>query len=99
MNAPLDKRTRTNMTSKGQVLIPKDVRDAIGLVPGQPVDVRVNDRGEAVVTPAPLAPRDETPEARSARIMAALARASLRHRTGRSTQEHMRELRGDEPLP
>jgi AbrB family looped-hinge helix DNA binding protein len=99
MNAPLDKRTRTNMTSKGQVLIPKDVRDAIGLVPGQPVDVGVNDRGEAVVLPASAVVRDESPEERGARIMAALARASLRHRTGRSTEEHMRELRGDEPLP
>jgi AbrB family looped-hinge helix DNA binding protein len=99
MKVPLDKRTRTNMTSKGQVLIPKDVRDAIGLVPGQPVDVGVNDRGEAVVLPAAAVARNETPEERSARIMAALARASLRHRTGRSTEEHMRELRGDEPLP
>lgn len=97
MNAPLDKRTRTNMTSKGQVLIPKDVRDAIGLVPGQPVDVGVNDRGEVVVV-RPAA-RIETPAERSARIMAALAEASLRHRTGRSTEQHMRELRGDEPLP
>lgn len=98
MNAPLDKRTRTNMTSKGQVLIPKDVRDAIGLVPGQPVDVGVNDRGEAVVV-RPAVMRDETPAERSARIMAALDEASLRHRTGRSTEQHMRELRGDEPLP
>jgi AbrB family looped-hinge helix DNA binding protein len=98
MNAPLDKLTRTNMTSKGQVLIPKDVRDAIGLVPGQPVNVGLNDRGEAVVEPAPATPH-ETPEERSARIMAALARASLRHRTGRPVDEMMAELRGSERLP
>ena len=52
MPARLEKRTRTNMTSKGQVLIPKDVRDLIGLKPGSPVDVGVNDRGEAVVVPS-----------------------------------------------
>lgn len=98
MNAPLDKRTATNMTSKGQVLIPKDVRDAIGLVPGRPVMVGVNDRGEAVVLPVAKG-ADETPQERSARIMAALDRASVIHRTGRSTEEMMRELRGDDPLP
>lgn len=98
MNAPIDKRTTTNMTSKGQVLIPKDVRDAIGLVPGRPVDVGMNDQGQAVIVPAALR-TDETAEQRSARIMAAFARASRVHRTGRPTAEMMRELRGDEPLP
>ncbi|MHA6722594.1 AbrB/MazE/SpoVT family DNA-binding domain-containing protein [Sphingomonas sp. RS2018] len=98
MNAPADIRARTNMTSKGQVLIPKDVRDAIGLVPGGPVDVGLNDRGEAVVVPVATAVA-ETPEERSARIMAAFAAGARRHRTGRNTDEMMRELRGDEPLP
>ena len=98
MNAPADIRARTNMTSKGQVLIPKDVRDAIGLVPGCPVDVGLNDRGEAVVVPV-TKPVVETPEQRSARIMAAFARGRAIHATGRSTDEMMRELRGDEPLP
>ncbi|KQN26522.1 hypothetical protein ASE86_10515 [Sphingomonas sp. Leaf33] len=98
MNAPADIRARTNMTSKGQVLIPKDVRDAIGLVPGAPVDVGINDRGEAVVLPV-VKPTVETPDERSARIMAAFDRARLKHRTGRSTADIMRDLRGDEPLP
>ena len=97
MNAPV-RWTTTNMTSKGQVLIPKGVRDALGLVPGGRVDVGMNDRGEAVVVPTPV-PRAETPEERSARIMAAFARASLRHRTGRSVDEMMAEIRGNEPLP
>ncbi|PKP90869.1 MAG: AbrB family transcriptional regulator [Alphaproteobacteria bacterium HGW-Alphaproteobacteria-16] len=99
MNAPLDKRTRTNMTSKGQVLIPKGVRERIGLTPGGPVEVGINDRGEAVVVPVQAVSRDETAQQRSARIMAALATASARHRTGRNPDEMMAELRGGEPLP
>jgi AbrB family looped-hinge helix DNA binding protein len=98
MNAPIDVRAVTNMTSKGQVLIPKDVRDAVGLVPGEPVKVGLNDRGEAVVLPN-AARRDETPDQRVDRLMAALDRARLVHRTDRNTEDIMRDLRGDEPLP
>lgn len=98
MNAPLDKRMTTNMTSKGQVLIPKDVREAIGLVPGRPVDVGINDRGEAVVVPSHRWP-DETVEERMARIDAVFADIRARPQFTRPTDEIMRELRGDEPLP
>ncbi|WP_210358057.1 AbrB/MazE/SpoVT family DNA-binding domain-containing protein [Sphingomonas beigongshangi] len=98
MNAPLDKRTTTNMTSKGQVLIPKDVRDAIGLVPGRPVEVGINDRGEAVVLPGKRWP-DETPEERAARIEALFAAVRANPQFTRPTDEIMRDLRGDEPLP
>jgi antitoxin PrlF len=98
MNAPIDKRTTTNMTSKGQVLIPKDVRDAIGLVPGQPVDVGLNDRGEAVVLPRKRL-CDETPEVREARIEAAFAHIRQHPQFTRPSAEIMRELRGDDLLP
>ncbi|WP_203309492.1 MULTISPECIES: AbrB/MazE/SpoVT family DNA-binding domain-containing protein [Sphingomonas] len=98
MNAPLDKRTTTNMTSKGQVLIPKDVRDAIGLVPGRPVEVGINDRGEAVVLPGKRWP-DETPEERAARIEALFARMKERPHFSRSGADYVRDIRGDEPLP
>jgi antitoxin PrlF len=94
----LDKRTTTNMTSKGQVLIPKDVRDAIGLVPGQPVDVGLNDRGEAVVVPRKRL-QDEPPDVREARIEAMFARSRRNPQFTRPTDEIMRDLRGDEPLP
>lgn len=47
------------MTSKGQVLIPKRIRDAAGLVPGGSITVALNDRGEAVVIPAPDGASDE----------------------------------------
>jgi antitoxin PrlF len=98
MNAPLDKRTTTNMTSKGQVLIPKDVREAIGLVPGRAVDVGINDRGEAVVVPSRRR-ADETPDQRVARIMAALEEARADPLFVGGTEEIMRDLRGDELLP
>jgi antitoxin PrlF len=98
MNAPLDKRATTNMTSKGQVLIPKDVREAIGLVPGRSVEVGINDRGEAVILPSRRWP-DETPEERRARLDTAFARIRARPQFTRSGDDVMRDLRGDEPLP
>ncbi|TKD50083.1 AbrB/MazE/SpoVT family DNA-binding domain-containing protein [Sphingomonas baiyangensis] len=91
-------RTVTNMTSKGQVLIPKDVRDAIGLVPGKPVSVGINAAGQAVVLPEPASAGEDRVE-RVARLMEALREARGRYTTGRSTDEIMLDLRGDEPLP
>lgn len=97
MNAlsPIQQETVVNMTSKGQVLIPKPLRDRMGLIPNGPVRVGINDRGETVVLP--VEPRTlETPEQRTARIHAALE--SLRGSIdlgGLTTDEYMRELRGD----
>ena len=39
----------TTLTFKGQVTIPKQIRDALGLKPGMPVDFAVNHEGEAVI--------------------------------------------------
>ncbi len=39
----------TTLTVKGQVTIPKQVRDALGLKPGMPVDFAVNQDGEVVI--------------------------------------------------
>lgn len=39
----------SNLTIKGQVTIPKDVRDALGLKPGEPVEFDWNAAGEAVI--------------------------------------------------
>lgn len=39
----------TTLTIKGQVTIPKHIRDALGLEPGMSVDFAVNPAGEVVV--------------------------------------------------
>ncbi|MDN5752524.1 MAG: AbrB/MazE/SpoVT family DNA-binding domain-containing protein [Nitrosospira sp.] len=39
----------TTLTSKGQVTIPKQIRDALNLVPGCTVDFAVNSDGDVVI--------------------------------------------------
>lgn len=39
----------TTLTIKGQVTIPKPIRDAMGLLPGTSVDFAVNRNGEVVL--------------------------------------------------
>jgi bifunctional DNA-binding transcriptional regulator/antitoxin component of YhaV-PrlF toxin-antitoxin module len=93
--AKIEHETLVNMTSKGHVLIPKALRERGGLVPNGPVRIGVNDRGETVVLPA-KAQREETREQRIARIRKALesAKGSI-DLGGLTTDEFMRELRGD----
>lgn len=83
-----------NMTSKGQVLIPKAMRERAGLIPGQPVCVRTNEQGEISVSRADVR-AGETPAQRKTRIRAALEALAGKYATGQSTDEIMRELRGD----
>jgi len=92
--AKITDETRVNMTSKGQVLLPKAIRDKIGLVPGGSVRVGINDRGEVVVLPD----RKETREERLARIDANILAMTGIWKTDLTTDEIMRELRGDEPF-
>jgi antitoxin PrlF len=44
----------TTLTSKGQVTIPKRIRDAMQLLPGTAVEFSVNAAGEVVLHPARL---------------------------------------------
>lgn len=44
------------VTTKGQVTIPKPVRDLLGLIPGSKVDFRRNAKGEVVLKPAEKKP-------------------------------------------
>ena len=89
--AALTDTSRGNMTSKGQVLIPKAVRERVGLKPGASITVGVNDRGEAVIVPDA---EPETREQRRARIRAAIdAVAGTVHFGFASTDEYMDDIR------
>ena len=92
-HAPIEHETLVNMTSKGQVLIPKAIRDAQGLKPG-PVKVGINEHGETVVR---AADEEETREQRGKRVRAALAevRGKYPNPGGMNTDAYMRWLRGD----
>jgi len=51
----------TTLTSKGQVTIPKRIRDAMQLVPGASVEFSVNAAGEVVLHPARPSARARNP--------------------------------------
>jgi antitoxin PrlF len=60
----------TRITIKGQVTIPKKVREALGLAPGDGVEFKPNASGEFVVNkaltaPAPAQRRERTEQPRS----------------------------------
>lgn len=97
MNAPskIEHETIVNMTSKGQVLIPKVVRDRNGLIPNRPVRIGINERGETVVLPTATG-ASENAEQRKARIMAAIAAArGSADIGGMTTDDYVRDVRGD----
>lgn len=80
----------TTLTSKGQVTIPKRIRDAMQLVPGAPVEFSVNAAGEVVLHSARPAGRARKP-ARD-RFDAVRGRADVSWRT----DELMKLLRADD---
>ena len=87
----------SNMTVKGQVTIPKDVRDALGLKPGEPVEFDHNGAGEVVIR-KPRRDREARIAAAKRRIEEA-SRAFAHLREGRPTDDIMRDIRGDDPFP
>ena len=66
----------TTLTSKGQVTVPKRIRDALQLSPGAAVEFAVNAGGEVVLRPA--APRRK---ARKDRFEAVRGKADINWRT------------------
>ena len=82
----------TTITSKGQVTIPKHIRDSLHLEPGSKVVFDVNNDGELVL-------RKEGPdvERRPDRFDRALGAAEIK--LGCSTDEYMELIRGyaDDP--
>ena len=77
----------TTLTRKGQVTIPKKVRDALHLTPGCEVEFSVNSNGEVVLHKASAASGTK-PD----RFEAARGKADIRWRT----DELMALLRGDD---
>jgi AbrB family looped-hinge helix DNA binding protein len=79
--------TTTKITSKGQVTLPKRVRDAMGLKPGQPVEVEYSG-GKAIVS---LAGKARKSDARR-RLEGVIGTIDL----GMTTDEYMKLMRGQD---
>ena len=83
----------TTLTSKGQVTIPKRIRDALHLVPGTPVEFSVNDGGEVVLHPAAAPARAKGARRRPVdRFDAVRGKADVKWRT----DELMKLLRAED---
>ncbi len=83
----------TRVTIKGQVTLPKSVRDAVGIKPGDMVEVRATAAGGIVI---------EKPGTGDDYLQQLHAIAKRRLIRGITTDEMMRELRGDpdeDPVP
>jgi antitoxin PrlF len=80
----------TTLTSKGQVTIPKRIRDEMQLLPGSPVEFSVNPAGEVVLQRAEPAKRSRRKVAD--RFEAVRGRADVRWRT----DDLMKLLRADD---
>ncbi len=78
----------TALTSKGQVTIPKRIRDALQLLPGVPVEFSVNASGEVVLHPA----HEGRHGVRTDRFDAVRGRADIKWRT----DDLMKLLRSDD---
>lgn len=72
------------VTTKGQVTIPKPVRDLLGIEPGTKVDFQRNDRGEIILVRA-----GDKPPSRFAKLRGHAG-------PGMTTDELMSLLRGDD---
>lgn len=87
---------RSNMTSKCQVTIPKQIREALGLKAGDRVGFELTDDGRATIVPAD---REEALAARKARIMEGVREARQIYKAqgvplGMSNAEFFEMMRG-----
>ncbi|WP_223505126.1 AbrB/MazE/SpoVT family DNA-binding domain-containing protein [Pseudomonas sp. GL-RE-29] len=79
----------TTMTSKGQVTIPKPIRDALHLTPGSAIEFSVNAQGEVVLHTAKIKSGNaNTPD----RFDAVRGKADIKWRT----DDLMALLRGED---
>jgi antitoxin PrlF len=84
----------STLTTKGQVTVPKALRDRLGLAAGSLVEFDINETGEVVLRPAQPARRKTAAQAASAyrRILESV-RGSADKRFA-STDEYMKFVRG-----
>lgn len=87
----------TNLTVKGQVTIPKDVRDALGLKANEPVEIDWQGGDEAIIR-RPKRDHEAEIAAFKERVLR-VSREFAHLREGRSTDDIMRDIRGDDPFP
>ena len=76
----------TTVTVKGQVTLPKEVRDAVGIKPGDRVDVRATAAGAVIIE------KPGTMSDYKKRLYEVAKRRTIR---GMTTDEIMRLTRGD----
>lgn len=76
-----------SVTSKGQVTIPKRIRDSLNLQPGMPVEFDVNSQGDVVIRA--VAPAN-TKRRAADRFEAVRGSATIKYP---STEEYMKMLR------
>lgn len=79
----------TTVTVKGQVTIPKAIRDAAGISPGDRVEVEAAASGGVAIT------KRRTASAYRKRLMALAKRRLIRD--GMTTDEYMELMRGEVP--
>ncbi len=80
----------TTLTVKGQVTIPKPIRDAMGLTPGTSIDFAVNRNGEVVLHKADSGQTTTKARPQPDRFEAARGKADVAWKT----QDLMALLRG-----
>ena len=80
----------TTLTVKGQVTIPKPIRDAMGLTPGTSIDFAVNRNGEVVLHKADSGHANRKSRPQTDRFEAARGKADVPWKT----QDLMALLRG-----
>ncbi|MCR2834837.1 AbrB/MazE/SpoVT family DNA-binding domain-containing protein [Parerythrobacter lacustris] len=88
-------RYETNMTVKGQITVPKDVRDQLGLKPGQKVQIEMSNDGDVRILRASPEAKHEARLARVREVQAAFKAQDPM--SGMSNADWFAAVRGPEP--